>query len=57
MKIDYIYAPFVFTDTGRRIPISELSGDPKVGAELSDTLEVLSNTTDENCVNGVCPIR
>ena len=57
MKIEFIHHPFVFTDTGKRHLIEDLTGTPKVGAELSENLEVLTNTSDENCVGGACPIK
>ena len=57
MIINYIYPPFVFTDDGKRIRIDELKGTPRVGAELTEELEVLNNIVDTDCIGGQCPIR
>ncbi len=57
MKIEFINYPFVFTDQGSRHHVEEIKGTPRVGAELDSELNVLSNTMNSDCVNGVCPIR
>lgn len=57
MKVEYINYPFVFTDDGKRINVAEIKGTPRVGSELDEDLKVLNNTTNSDCVNGVCPIR
>ena len=57
MKIEFINYPFVFTDEGSRHHVQEINGTPRVGAELDKELKVLSNVTNSDCVNGVCPIR
>jgi hypothetical protein len=54
MIINYIYPPFIFTDDGKRIRIDELKGTPRVGAELTEKLEVLTSLVDADCMNGVC---
>jgi hypothetical protein len=57
LKIDYIYPPFIFTDNGKRILIKDLKGTPRIGAELSEDLEVIGTIDNGECINGVCPIR
>lgn len=57
MKIEFINYPFVFTDEGSRLHVEEIQGTPRVGAELDNDLNVMSNVTNSDCVNGVCPIR
>lgn len=57
MKIDFIQYPFVFTDAGSRHLVEDIKGTPRVGAELDNELNVMSNVTNSDCVNGVCPIR
>lgn len=54
MRIDFIHKPFVYTNTGKRIEIDKIKGTPRVGAELSEDLEVLSANYDPDCVGGVC---
>ena len=54
MKIDYIYPPFIFTDNGKRILIKDLTGTPRIGADLTDDLEVITSLVDADCMNGVC---
>lgn len=57
MKIEFINVPYVFTDAGTRHEIREINGTPRVGAMLDEQLNVLNNTVDSDCVNGVCPIK
>lgn len=60
MKIEFINFPFVFTNTGQRIEISKINQHPSVGALLKENGErydVINAEVDENCVNGVCPIK
>ena len=57
MKIEFIKAPYIYTDDGKRIEISKLKGIPRVGSELSEDMRVLNNTSNSDCVSGVCPIK
>jgi len=57
MKIEFINYPYVFTDAGTRHNISEIKGTPRVGAMLDETLNVLNQAMDSDCVNGVCPVK
>ena len=60
MKIEFIKHPFVYTDSGERIEIGEIIGNPKVGSELeleNGKYKVMANTSDTECVGGVCPVK
>jgi len=57
MKIVHVQHPYVFTDTNERFEFKEINGTPRVGSELDEELNVLNNTTNTDCVGGVCPIR
>lgn len=57
MKIEFINYPYVFTDKGSRHNISEINGVPRVGSVLDEALNVMSQDSDSDCVNGVCPIK
>jgi hypothetical protein len=57
MKIEFIAHPYVFTDKGTRHNIKEIKGTPRIGSELDEELNVLSTSSNAECVNGVCPIR
>ena len=60
MKVEYINYPYVYTDTGQRLEISELDGTPRVGSDLVETdgkIKVLAVTSDSECVGNVCPIK
>ena len=61
MKIVHIDFPFVFTDDGQRLRITDIVGTPRVGSEFfkreDDEWCVAAVTSDSECVNGVCPIR
>lgn len=60
MKIEFINFPFAFTNTGQRIEINKINQHPSVGAllkENGDRYDVINAEVDENCVNGVCPIK
>jgi hypothetical protein len=61
MKVEYISYPFVYTDDGNRIDITNIVGHPKVGSELIVREDgeycVQAVTSDSECVNGVCPIK
>ena len=56
--IEFINAPFVFTNTGERIAIFDIKGTPRIGCELTDNNEVVASTVDpDGCVGGQCPIK
>lgn len=62
MKIVFIHYPHVFTDDGQRISIDEICGVPKVGYELVVGADGEYNLkpadiNDNECINGVCPIK
>lgn len=57
MKIEFISYPYVFTDEGTRHHVEEITGTPRVGAELDEKLKVISDTSNSDCVGGVCPIK
>ena len=58
MKIEFINYPFVFTDQGTRHEISEINGNPRVGAVLDEELNVVNGAAvDVDCINGVCPVK
>lgn len=61
MVIEYISYPFLYTNDGNRIAITNVVGHPKVGSELIIREDgeycVLASTSDNECVNGVCPIK
>lgn len=58
MKIEFINYPYVFTDKGTRHTISEIKGEPRVGAMLDEDLNVLNSFVENpDCINGVCPIK
>jgi len=60
MKIDYINPPWVFTDNGKRINMSEIIGQVRIGCTLGEDGErfkVTGNLADENCLNGVCDLK
>lgn len=57
MKIEFINYPYVFTDEGTRHNIGEIKGIPRVGSVLDESLNVLSQDVDSDCVSGVCPVK
>lgn len=57
MKIEFINYPYIFTDNGKRLNISEVNGTPRVGAMLDDQLNVLNQAQDSDCISGVCPVK
>ena len=64
MKIKDIRYPtaLVQLDSGTIVDISMsiIKGSPRIGCELKHIdggYEVISNTTDPDCVGGVCPIK
>ncbi|WZL81414.1 hypothetical protein QBE53_16695 [Vallitaleaceae bacterium 9-2] len=61
MRIEHIQYPFIFTDDGQRIHAKQVVGNIFKGATLKQTqeqaYEVVGIQADENCVNGVCPVR
>ncbi len=61
MRIEHIQYPFIFTDDGQRIHAKQVVGNIFKGATLTEkeenAYEVVGIEADENCVNGVCPVR
>ena len=60
MIIEYINYPFVYTDDGYKINISQIEGTPRIGSELisnGDFYTISAITSDTECINGVCPIK
>lgn len=47
-KIDHVGYPFVYTDTGERIAISDIKGNVVVGAGLNDS-NVVVGAAEEAC--------
>lgn len=56
-SIAYINPPFVFTAQGKRHELKDIQGTPRVGAVIDDTLTIVGNANDSECVGGVCPIK
>ena len=61
MLIEHIVFPFVYTSTGNRILIDNIVGTPRVGYSLvfieDGKYKVEAQTSDSDCVNGVCPVK
>jgi len=60
MKIDFINHPYAYTNSGRRLHVSEISGGVRVGVSIEEKdgrYAVTGNNADPDCVGGVCPIK
>ena len=62
MKIIHIKPPEVYTDDGNKRTLREFEPNIRIGCtveydENTKKYKVIGDTTDTDCVGGVCPIR
>ena len=61
MQIVMIHPPKVFIDElSDPVSINKFTNTPRLGLEVIDNgngTYTCNNTTDESCINGVCPVR
>jgi len=59
--IEFIRYPHYFTSEGKRIHKEDFDKEPKLGSTVEKQpkgkYKVLTNNTNSDCVNGVCPIK
>ena len=61
MKVDNIFHPWVYTDTGERLGVNEFTMQPRkgdiIGKLESGKYAVLGSNVDENCPGNQCPVK
>lgn len=53
-----IFPPRVILANNEAITLKDIEGSVRVGAVIDlDTMKIIGNNVDPDCVGGVCPIR